>query len=104
MQLTPVDRIFTRIGANDDIVAGRSTFMVELKETATILNHATNKVMDLTFVLLTTRGPPSCVPTAHTHTHIIVRTHTHAHIRTHTRTHTRSLSLALPLSRSHSHS
>lgn len=31
MTLTPVDRIFTRIGANDNIVAGRSTFMVELK-------------------------------------------------------------------------
>ncbi|EGD83460.1 hypothetical protein PTSG_04067 [Salpingoeca rosetta] len=40
--LTPVDRIFTRIGANDNIVAGRSTFMVELKETATILNKATS--------------------------------------------------------------
>eukprot|EP00730_Choanoeca_flexa_P003225 TRINITY_DN11332_c0_g2_i4.p1 TRINITY_DN11332_c0_g2~~TRINITY_DN11332_c0_g2_i4.p1 ORF type:complete len:1069 (+),score=317.75 TRINITY_DN11332_c0_g2_i4:188-3208(+) len=39
--LTPVDRIFTRIGANDNIIAGRSTFMVELKETATILNQAT---------------------------------------------------------------
>lgn len=38
--LSPVDRIFTRIGANDNIVAGRSTFMVELKETATILAHA----------------------------------------------------------------
>ena len=36
-----VDRIFTRIGANDNIMAGRSTFMVELKETATILRHAT---------------------------------------------------------------
>mmetsp|Transcript_28787 Transcript_28787/g.86393 ORF Transcript_28787/g.86393 Transcript_28787/m.86393 type:complete len:1227 (-) Transcript_28787:2817-6497(-) len=42
MELTPVDRIFTRIGANDNIIAGRSTFMVELKETATILNHATD--------------------------------------------------------------
>jgi DNA mismatch repair ATPase MutS len=31
MALTPVDRIFTRIGANDNIIAGRSTFMVELK-------------------------------------------------------------------------
>lgn len=40
-RLTPVDRIFTRIGANDNIVAGRSTFMVELKETATILAKAT---------------------------------------------------------------
>eukprot|EP00053_Salpingoeca_punica_P015373 m.141445 g.141445 ORF g.141445 m.141445 type:complete len:1202 (+) comp16694_c0_seq1:90-3695(+) len=40
MRLTPVDRIFTRIGANDNIVAGRSTFMVELKETANILLQA----------------------------------------------------------------
>lgn len=40
-RLTPVDRIFTRIGANDNIMAGRSTFMVELKETATILAKAT---------------------------------------------------------------
>jgi DNA mismatch repair protein MSH6 len=39
--LTPVDRIFTRIGANDNIVAGQSTFMVELAETANILKHAT---------------------------------------------------------------
>ena len=39
--LSPVDRIFTRIGANDNIMAGRSTFMVELRETATILAQAT---------------------------------------------------------------
>ncbi|GGA72592.1 DNA mismatch repair protein MutS [Neiella marina] len=37
----PVDRIFTRIGASDDLASGRSTFMVEMTETATILNHAT---------------------------------------------------------------
>ena len=36
-----VDRIFTRIGAQDDIAGGQSTFMVEMVETATILNHAT---------------------------------------------------------------
>lgn len=41
LKLSPVDRIFTRIGANDNIIAGRSTFMVELRETATILNMAT---------------------------------------------------------------
>ena len=40
-KLSPVDRIFTRIGANDNIMAGRSTFMVELKETASILQNAT---------------------------------------------------------------
>jgi DNA mismatch repair protein MutS len=37
-----VDRVFTRVGAHDDISAGMSTFMVEMTETAYILNHATN--------------------------------------------------------------
>lgn len=36
-----IDRIFTRIGASDDLASGRSTFMVEMEETATILNNAT---------------------------------------------------------------
>jgi DNA mismatch repair protein MutS len=36
-----VDRIFTRIGAHDDLAGGRSTFMVEMSETANILNNAT---------------------------------------------------------------
>jgi DNA mismatch repair protein MutS len=35
------DRVFTRVGAHDDISAGKSTFMVEMTETANILNHAT---------------------------------------------------------------
>ena len=41
LRIGPVDRIFTRIGASDDIAGGRSTFMVEMTETATILNNAT---------------------------------------------------------------
>ena len=43
-RLSPVDRIFTRIGANDNIVAGQSTFMVELQETSSVLTHATKSV------------------------------------------------------------
>jgi DNA mismatch repair protein MutS len=38
-----IDRIFTRIGASDDLASGRSTFMVEMTETANILHHATDK-------------------------------------------------------------
>jgi len=38
-----VDRVFTRVGASDDLARGRSTFMVEMQETANILNNATPK-------------------------------------------------------------
>lgn len=37
----PIDKIFTRIGASDDLTSGRSTFMVEMSETANILHNAT---------------------------------------------------------------
>ena len=39
----PLDRIFTRIGAADDLAGGRSTFMVEMTETANILHNATDQ-------------------------------------------------------------
>jgi len=38
-----VDRIFTRVGASDDLATGRSTFMVEMNETANIMNNATDR-------------------------------------------------------------
>ncbi|AII42029.1 DNA mismatch repair protein MutS [Synechococcus sp. KORDI-100] len=41
------DRIFTRVGAVDDLAAGQSTFMVEMAETANILNHATDRSLVL---------------------------------------------------------
>ena len=37
MKLTPVDRIFTRIGASDRILEGKSTFFVEMEETCSII-------------------------------------------------------------------
>ncbi|XP_068819670.1 DNA mismatch repair protein Msh6 isoform X7 [Capricornis sumatraensis] len=40
-RLTPIDRVFTRLGASDRIMSGESTFFVELSETASILTHAT---------------------------------------------------------------
>ena len=41
VKIGQIDRIFTRIGASDDLAGGRSTFMVEMTETANILNNAT---------------------------------------------------------------
>lgn len=46
-RIGPVDRIFTRIGAADDLAGGRSTFMVEMAEAAHILNHATARSLVL---------------------------------------------------------
>jgi DNA mismatch repair protein MutS len=42
-QIGVVDRIFTRVGAHDDLASGQSTFMVEMNETAAILNNATRR-------------------------------------------------------------
>jgi DNA mismatch repair protein MutS len=47
LRLGLVDRIYTRIGASDNVARGRSTFMVEMTETATILNTATNRSLIL---------------------------------------------------------
>jgi DNA mismatch repair protein MutS len=46
-RIGPVDRIFTRIGAGDDLARGRSTFMVEMSETANILHNATARSLVL---------------------------------------------------------
>ena len=43
----PIDRIFTRIGASDDLASGRSTFMVEMTETANILHNASHQSLVL---------------------------------------------------------
>ncbi|MBB6094942.1 DNA mismatch repair protein MutS [Povalibacter uvarum] len=43
----PVDRVFTRIGASDDLAGGRSTFMLEMTEAANILNNATDQSLVL---------------------------------------------------------
>jgi DNA mismatch repair protein MutS len=45
--LGPIDKIFTRIGASDDLASGRSTFMVEMSETANILHNATSQSLIL---------------------------------------------------------
>lgn len=43
LRMAPFDRIFTRLGANDNIIGGESTFKVELAETAKVLKHATSR-------------------------------------------------------------
>ncbi len=57
-RFSPVDRVFTRIGASDRITAGESTFFVELKETAAILRHATRHSL----VLCDELGNPHIMP------------------------------------------
>ena len=46
-RIGPIDRIFTRIGSSDDLAGGRSTFMVEMTETANILHNATGQSLVL---------------------------------------------------------
>ena len=46
-RIGPIDRIFTRIGASDDLAGGRSTFMVEMTETANILHNASDQSLVL---------------------------------------------------------
>ena len=46
-RIGPIDQVFTRIGAADDLVGGRSTFMVEMTESANILHNATEKSLVL---------------------------------------------------------
>jgi DNA mismatch repair protein MutS len=46
-RIGPIDRVFTRIGASDDLAGGRSTFMVEMTEAANILNNATSNSLVL---------------------------------------------------------
>ncbi len=46
-RIGPIDRIFTRIGSSDDLAGGRSTFMVEMTETANILHNATDRSLVL---------------------------------------------------------
>jgi len=46
-KIGPIDQIFTRIGASDDLAGGRSTFMVEMTETAHILHNASNQSLVL---------------------------------------------------------
>ena len=67
VRLSPIDRIFTRLGASDRILAGQSTFFVELSEAAAILHHATSRY---TFVAVLYLPSPLALPhyiRAHTH-------------------------------------
>ena len=47
-----VDRLFSRVGAADDLARGRSTFMVEMVETAAILSRATNRSLAVSYTHL----------------------------------------------------
>ena len=86
LRLGLVDRIYTRIGASDNVARGRSTFMVEMTETATILNTATNRSLILldemgrgtaTFDGLRWRGPRWSICTPKSGARTLFATHYH---------------------------
>ena len=82
--LTPVDRIFTRVGASDRILAGQSTFYVELAETASILHLATEDSLAILDEL--GRGTATFDGTAIAHAvvdHLVQRTRCRALFATH---------------------
>lgn len=55
MRLTPVDRVFSRIGASDCLAASQSTFYVELNETNTILKESSQHSLVIVSLLLKTQ-------------------------------------------------
>ena len=59
MRFGLVDRVYTRIGASDNVARGRSTFMVEMTETATILNTATTQLARFCSTRWAAAPPPS---------------------------------------------
>ncbi len=80
--LGPLDRIFTRIGASDDLAGGRSTFMLEMTETANILNNATDKSLHLRRVVIglgLRRIHRRQDPRIHPVCHALFRTHQSRH-------------------------
>src|SRR5262249_17793371 len=72
-QLPVIDRIFTRIGASDNLARGRSTFMVEMTETAVILNTATPRSL----IVLDEIGPGTATYDGRSLARAVVE-HTHA--------------------------
>ncbi|CAM9425822.1 unnamed protein product [Phaeothamnion confervicola] len=83
-RLTPCDRVFTRVGASDRILAGQSTFFVELSEAATIVHHATPRSLVILDEL--GRGTSTFDGTAIAHAvvhHLVKRTRCLAMFATH---------------------